>query len=164
MKQSSTDAPASGSLLDAAALWEFTVTLYARPGVAPACLAVQEATGARICPLILLAWLAHHRVRPLAAERLHAAAADWHGLAVLPLRAVRRGLKPLAAEAPEVAALRAQVQAVEIEAERLELVFLLRQLGPVAAAEGRDWLPALLADWCRGAPPQALATLAAAFA
>ena len=43
----------------------------------------------------------------------------WEADVLRPLRAVRRHLKPAAADDPQTAALRAQVQESELEAERL---------------------------------------------
>lgn len=105
----------------------YAAALYARPGVAAACLELQDREGADVNLLLAACWLAGRGVRldPEAARRLRELAAAWREPVLAPLRRARRALRPLAAElAPtavgeRAAALRARVAAVELEAERL---------------------------------------------
>ncbi|MGR3652257.1 MAG: TIGR02444 family protein [Roseovarius sp.] len=105
------------------ALWRFSLDRYARNGVPPLCLSLQEEVGADVNLLLCALWLGSEG-RLLSAGQahaLHAAAAPWHAEVVRPLRAVRRRLKgwEICPDAPREA-LRAQIQRQEIEAERLE--------------------------------------------
>ena len=123
------------------ALWRHVLAVYARPEVRQACLDLQDRRGANVCLLLFAQWAGAacgHRLGRAEAERL-GAAAPWHSEIVEGLRAVRRRLRSGPAPAPDAATerLRAQVQAAEIEAERIELLTLaaLLPLSPRAAAE-----------------------------
>ncbi|ACI99249.1 TIGR02444 family protein [Rhodospirillum centenum] len=105
-------------------LWRFSLAVYARPGVAPMCLELQDRHGADVNLLLWAAWLALVHGHVLTPEELagaEAAVAPWREAVVRPLRAVRRTLKapepPLPADA---GALRERIKAVELEAERLQ--------------------------------------------
>jgi uncharacterized protein (TIGR02444 family) len=121
--------------------WDFSVTLYAEPGVAPACLALQERHGADVNALMLCLWLAASGRGPVAPARLEAAfaaAEAWHAEVVRALRAVRRRLKtPVGAADPELAqALRARIQKIEIDAEHIEQLTLAAGLAAAPAQPG----------------------------
>jgi uncharacterized protein (TIGR02444 family) len=114
--------------------WDFSVKLYAAPGVAPACLALQERHGADVNALMLCVWLAASGRGPVAAPKLDAAfaaAAGWHAEVVRALRAVRKRLKSPVGPVDQglAQALRARIQKIEIDAEHIE------QLTLAAAAE-----------------------------
>lgn len=101
------------------AFWQFSLAIYARPGVAERCLALQDGAG-RDVNLLLLALYAGLRLgrRLDAADfaALEEAVADWTAQVTAPLRAVRRALKPLADD-PAIAALRETAQGAELDAE-----------------------------------------------
>jgi uncharacterized protein (TIGR02444 family) len=104
--------------------WRFSVGFYSQPGVAPACLQLQDEAGVDVNLLMYLLWSAS-RGRSIAAAEvgaLDARVAEWRNMAVIPLRSVRRALKvsaPLVA--PESAErFRTRVKSVELEAERLQ--------------------------------------------
>lgn len=129
---------------DAPALKDFALSLYAREGVPPACLALQESTGLDVNILLFAAWRGTALQRPVSDADIAAAqalVADWHGEVVRPLRAVRRRLKTGPRPAPDgrTARLRARVQEIEIAAEIIELEELgaLRD-GPMAAPGTED--------------------------
>ncbi len=115
----------------ASALWDYAVALYASPGVAAACLALQDRRGADVNLLLLACWLGATGREPDAgriAEVLERAAAWQEGL-VRPLREARRRLKaviPALDEPlrPPLAATRAGLAAVELDLERGELLLL----------------------------------------
>ena len=143
------------------ALWEWAVAAYARPGVADLCLELQDAYGQNTCLLLWAAW-----ARPDDAQWLEKAATvarDWDRQAIRPLRSVRRALKApsLMADASREA-LRAQVKAVELQAERV----LLETLEVLAPRKGHAGLADSLAGaaraWSHAEPPKPLAALAAA--
>lgn len=149
------------SRLDAP-IWDWATAAYGRPGVAALCLELQDRHGQN-APLLL--WAGWARTGdPALAEQAATLARGWEAAAVGPLRAARRGLKWPLAPVPDSAreALRAQVQAVELDAERL----LLDSLGSLGAPEttgdvGRSLALAVEA-WGIAAPAHRLAALAAA--
>ena len=104
--------------------WRFSLQLYRWPGVADACIALQEEAGADVNLLLFLLWHAAQR-RALSVEEvagLEAKVAAWRERAVIPLRAIRRTLKSPQAlvEAGDAEAFRTRIKAVELEAERLQ--------------------------------------------
>lgn len=109
-------------------LWDYAVALYARPGVAEACLALQDDHGVDVPCLLFAAWAGAARGIALdAASAAEAVAltAGWQRAVVAPLRDVRRRLKDAPQSHPAGAeVLRGQVKAAELEAERIELAAL----------------------------------------
>lgn len=113
--------------------WAFSLTVYARPGVAEACLRLQEARDLDVNLLLHALWCGAlgHRITLPERGGLDEAVASWHAEAVRPLRAVRRWLKTQETlSAAEAEALRAGVKAQELEAERLEQGLLEGLLAP----------------------------------
>lgn len=104
---------------DSTQLWDFALSLYARDGVAEACLALQDEGGADICELLWVCWLASRGLM-LAdeAEQSLGSVRDWQRQFTYPLRAQRRALKPLVAAQPDVAPLRRTLKEAELLAER----------------------------------------------
>lgn len=164
--------------------WDFSLALYGKPGVAPACLALQERHGLDVNVLMFCLWLAASRRGPApdaALRTAFAAAESWHVEVVRPLRALRRRLKsPVGAADQTLAqALRARIQKIEIDAEHIEQITLAATAPAVRTSKtGHDAL-ALAAEgavhaaiYCRhigaGESPENLgdlgAILAAAFA
>lgn len=160
--------------------WDWSIAFYARPGVAPACLELQDAHGLDVNLVLFCVWSA--AAGPGALDRqslvgLDAAIAPWRAGVVVPLRDLRRTLKAGVAgiDAAAAARLRAAVQAAELDAERVEQDRLVavgarpgrRPSGGAGPATARANLAALWALAVGdGAPPAAaLETLvAAAFA
>lgn len=124
--------------------WAFSLRFYASPGVAEACLELQDRGGADINVLFFVIYLSLQGklLDPETLARMDGAASAWRQHAVLPLRGVRRYLKapPEAAQSAATAALRSEVKRVELEAERLQQL-MLESLFPVDATGGHD-LPA----------------------
>ncbi|MGH8662852.1 MAG: TIGR02444 family protein [Burkholderiales bacterium] len=106
------------------AFWDFSFAFYARPGVARACLELQESCGVDVNVLLFLLYLARSRRLLVAAdvERIDALATPWRQAIVIPLRNVRRALKaPVGAFHPDAtAALRTEVKRIELAAERVQ--------------------------------------------
>ncbi|MEJ1158290.1 TIGR02444 family protein [Prosthecomicrobium sp. N25] len=118
-------------------VWTDMVALYGAPGVGDLCLALQDAFDADV-PLLLFLVLADAAGEGLdAAGRatLHAAAADWRALAVVPLRGLRRALKGRTTS-PAEEAFRRMVKAAELEAERIEVERLAAIFGPLSGPVG----------------------------
>ena len=146
--------------------WEWAVQAYARPGVADACLQLQDGHEQCIPYLLWAAW-AGAEGRALGAPVLARGATlarAWEAAAVGPLRQVRRRLKSplldLDDEAREGA--RGQVKAAELAAEQA-LMQALEKMAPERG--GRALGPSLaLVDaasaWGPRPPVQALRTLA----
>lgn len=108
------------------ALWRFALAVYQKPGVSDACLLLQDRYGCNVTLLLFAAWAGAEHGVMLTADEMAAALGTvgaWHGEVVEPLRAVRRRLKHGPAPAPDekTGKLRARLQAIEIEAERIEL-------------------------------------------
>lgn len=100
-------------------LWEFACALYAEPGVAKACLALQDECGADVPLLLAAIWHGATGHGPLAAaraKRWQANARAWRKQIVGPLRQARRALK-----AHDAADLYAAVKRAELAAEKLQL-------------------------------------------
>ena len=115
--------------------WAFSLAVYDRPGVAPACLALQDRHGLDVNLLLFCCWTAANGValdqRSLGAAA--AAVAGWRNQIVRPLRSLRQRLKRGIAGFPEddIAALRRRILEAELEAERLEQ----QRLAPLLPSE-----------------------------
>ncbi|HKF64470.1 MAG TPA: TIGR02444 family protein [Dongiaceae bacterium] len=103
--------------------WSFSLQLYGKPGVAEACIALQDGLGLDVNLLLFCCW--HGRaLRKLDEAGLRQAIATveaWQSEVVKPLRAVRRRLKAGVAPitARECQALRHKVNDLELESERI---------------------------------------------
>ena len=137
-------------------LWAWTLTAYEAPGVAEACLSLQDHNEQNVPLLLWAAWVAVTGRRP-DEETIEAAcdvARAYDTVIVSPLRAVRRTLK---APIPDVEndhreALRQQVKALELE-----------ELTPAPSGAPRraiDGLAETAKLWARVVPRPALTTLA----
>ena len=120
--------------------WQFSIEFYAVPGVAQACIELQDQAKVDVNILFFLLWNAtqgrtYKKADVAEVERLIGA---WRDMAVVPIRNVRRALKiPPAVMTPEAAeGFRTRIKAVELEAERLqqEAMYALTQAAPL----GRD--------------------------
>jgi uncharacterized protein (TIGR02444 family) len=117
--------------------WRFSLQFYRQPGVADACIALQEDAGVDVNLLLFLLWHAAQK-RAFTAEdvaALEARIGAWREATVVPLRAVRRALKspPALVEPGTAEAFRTRIKAVELEAERLqqEAMYQLAQASPL---------------------------------
>ena len=104
--------------------WRFSLRFYRQPGVADACIALQDGCGVDVNILLFLLWLASARrcVPAPAAQELCAKVAAWHDDVVVPLRTLRRRLKDGSTLVERGAAelFRTKIKAVELESERLQ--------------------------------------------
>ena len=136
-------------------LWDWAVRAYASDGVSEACLHLQDAAGQNVPLLLWAAWTARTGRRP-DADAVEAAcdiARAWQDAAIAPLRSVRRALKGRNPDLDDAAreAVRAQVKAVELEAERRLLAALEALTAPPEGAP-RPVLDALIAVARRWSP------------
>jgi uncharacterized protein (TIGR02444 family) len=109
------------------AFWRFSLDVYAAPGVAAECLALQATHDVDVNLLLFCAWAGAERrwrLAPADIYRLSEAVRAWQETVVKPLRSVRRALKTH--EQQNVAAhdLRKRIAADELEAERIEQAML----------------------------------------
>ncbi|HYC73766.1 TIGR02444 family protein [Brevundimonas sp.] len=136
-------------------LWDWAVHAYGSVGVEDACLHLQDAAGQNAPLLLWAAWAARSGRDP-DADTLEAAcdvARAWQEAAVAPLREIRRRLKGRNPDLDDAdrEAVRLQVKAVELEAER-RLLAALERLSPPAAGPPRPVLEALIAVARRWSP------------
>lgn len=104
--------------------WQFSIKFYGMPGVAPACIELQDQAGVDVNVLFFLLWNATER-RALNADdviKVEGAIRPWRDMTVVPLRSMRRALKaPPSAMTPEAAeGFRTRIKSTELEAERLQ--------------------------------------------
>ncbi len=123
------------------ALWKFSLRFYARPGVAHACIELQDAAGIDVNLLFLLMFFSEcgRSVTGDDVARIDAAIAPWRNEVVKPLRAVRRKLKnELGVRNSE--ALRSDVKRIELESERLqqEALFAMFPAASMGTAAPRE--------------------------
>jgi len=106
------------------AFWRFSLRFYARNGVAPLCLTLQDRHGVDVNVLFLLLFFSLQQRRLSAADvqRIDHAAAAWRARAVHPLRTLRRDLKNgvAAMDVQATEALRNDIKRCELHAERLQ--------------------------------------------
>ena len=105
--------------------WAFALAIYARPGVAKACLALQDELGVDVMLLMMATFAAvKHRIllTPDEIRALDEACVHWREQIVRKLRTIRTDLKTGPAPAPSSATeqLRSQIKALELEAEKIE--------------------------------------------
>ena len=126
--------------------WTFSLSLYGKPGVAEACLALQDKQGIDVNLLLFVLWAGSNRRRlaPTEMQALIDLTESWRHDIVVPLRLVRRALRspPAAVDAGAAARLRQEVKQLELESERLQQAALfafrpIESLGSPAAGPER---------------------------
>jgi uncharacterized protein (TIGR02444 family) len=126
------------------AFWQFSLALYAQPGVADACLHLQDHAGVDVNVLFYLLFLASRGrvVERLEAQQIEETAAAWREAVVAPLREIRRKLKmPVGAFAPTLtSALRSDIKRIELAAERIQQE-RLEQMFPLLSDESKAMEP-----------------------
>ena len=118
------------------ALWRFSLTLYARPGVAEALIALQDRAGCDVNLVLFAVWLGAVRGHRLDQAQLAVAAtaiAPISGDIVGPLRQLRRRLR--SEPAADLQDLRRRLLALELAGER-QVQYRLAEVAPVPIAEG----------------------------
>ncbi len=106
------------------AFWTFSLAVYGRAGVPPACLTLQDSSGVDVNILLFSLFLGRSG-RALSATDIGAIVATvepWRHDIVAVLRMARRALKepPAPFEGPAIVLLRKNVKAAELEAERIQ--------------------------------------------
>jgi uncharacterized protein (TIGR02444 family) len=122
----------NGLAKDDSPFWRFSLALYGKAGVPAACMRLQDECGADVNVLFYVLFLARacRLIDADDVDRIEALAAPWRDGIVRPLRSVRRALKapPEHFQIEATQSLRAMVQRVELEAERLQQLALERDL------------------------------------
>ena len=117
---------------DNSALWEWTVDVYGRDGVAERSLWFQDERAANVPLMLFICWAAMQGVTPDRAllARARQVTTLWHKEVVVPLRQLRCVLKADSKGIPVERArrFRDEVKSLELEAERVELDTLGRLL------------------------------------
>jgi uncharacterized protein (TIGR02444 family) len=118
--------------------WRFSLGFYRQPGVADACIALQDGCGGDVNVLLFFLWLAAAKrsVPPAVAQAVWAKAGPWRDHVVVPLRALRRRLKDGSSLVERNAAelFRTRIKAVELESERLQQEALFALAAGLATA------------------------------
>lgn len=148
------------------AFWDWALAAWGAPGVAEECLHLQDTHDQNVPLLLWAAWCAETGRAP-DGEVIEAAcdtARVWADHAVVPLRALRRALKTRRPDMQDAdrEAVRAQVRAAELEAER-RLMLALEGLAPApagAAVKAPDLLVQVAREWGGQVPRPALGHLA----
>ena len=147
-------------------LWDWSVRAWAAPGVGETCVELQDAAGQN-APLLLWAAWAARTGRAVDEDALEAAcdiARAWQETTVAPLRAVRRALKSRNPDLEDAdrEAVRAQVKAVELDAERSLLLALEALTGSPTGAPRPvpEALIAVARQWSSVTPRAGLTQLA----
>jgi uncharacterized protein (TIGR02444 family) len=135
------DRPDNASLDLEGPQWSFAVDLYKRPGVAKACLLLQDTLKVDVCLLLFALFAAKELRAPLDREELEGldrAISDWRREVVWPLRSLRRRLRtgPFAASSTD--ALLGRIKGAEIDAEQIELAVLAQRGGRLSRSAVAD--------------------------
>lgn len=123
--------------------WDYSVALYAKPGIASLCLRLQDDAGCDVNLLLLSCWLGEigRLPDPAVARNLRAIASEWQRPVIRPVREVRRVLKERferGAAPPGLGAVRERIKALELDFERLAQEELeVAALASAAAPEGK---------------------------
>jgi len=124
--------------------WEFSLDVYARPGVADACIALQDETGLDVNLILFCLWAGAQGPGRLHQEDLGRALAltsGWQEAVVKPVREARRAAKTvkLAGGAGIFAvAFQRDIAATELSAERVEQWLLFDQVSEAERGERLD--------------------------
>ncbi len=119
------------SAADKTPFWLFSGGVYGRPGVAEACLDLQDHHGLDVNLLLFCAWAGTRGRRLDNADLglLRSASRPWQDEVVAPLRAARRWLKQQVAVPEDIGeAFREEVKGLELQAEMLEQLVLYQEL------------------------------------
>jgi len=140
-------------------LWRFALTFYALPSVAEACLTLQDEAQLDVIQLLAAIYADLILQQPLSSDDvadLGRLTAEWRVATVLPLREIRRFLKPPRDGFPEERhLLREKVKAAELLAEQIQLAMVEQWLDRRDTKPGlpaREALGLLLKDDAAGQP------------
>jgi uncharacterized protein (TIGR02444 family) len=131
--------------------WNFSLAVYSEASVQRECLDLQDQYGIDVNLVLFCAFAGAEHGVVLSDQALKEAmdvVSTWQQQVVTGLRTIRRALKPLLGASPPldtpIAAMRTQVKASELEAERIEQQILER------------WVANRLDSWPRSQPAKAV--------
>lgn len=132
--------------------WNYSLWLYAQPGVSDACLRLQDEHGLDVNLVLFCIWSGLAGPGQLTRDELTEAMArggQWQSDVVGPIRKIRRTLKqdPLGADNELVAYFRPRAQALELEGEHVEQLILASLVPLSRGAQGRDAAESNLRDY-----------------
>ena len=115
--------------------WDFSLEVYAKEGVADACLRLQDDIGIDVNMLLFCCWAGHSGGGELGMRFIADAAGavgPWHDEIVRPLRRARRRLKEgfTGFHEERLRKLRREIQCIEIDSEHIEQLFLGETFAP----------------------------------
>jgi len=135
--------------------WEFSLEVYARPGVASACMRLQDRDALDVNLVLFAIWAGMVRgtLPDAALARAVELSARWREGVVGPLRQARRALKApdVPVEVSGAATLRTRVKAAELTAEKLQQHMLAPLIDAAAAPAGRAAAESNLAAYAAAA-------------
>jgi len=110
--------------------WRFSLRIYAEPGVAQACLALQDECAADVNLLLFCCWRGSlgHLLNQRFLRKANRTLADWQRQVVQPLRQARRNIEKEISSLPLKLGrqLHKQITSTELDAEYLEQLQLAR--------------------------------------
>ncbi len=143
---------------ESSGFWDFSVRAYSQPGVADACLALQDQYGLDVNLLLYCCWIGAFR-GSIPESDLTAAlefSTIWSANVVRPLRQVRAWMKTTGCQSERLPradcmAVRADVKATELAAERLQQIGLesLRESKPERRLSAQEQLEATVLNLTR---------------
>ena len=133
--------------------WQFSLTVYARPGVAAVCLDLQNALNIDVNVLLFVAWIGAAKdiiLDDRSLATIEARTRGWNDSVVRPLRTVRQNMKSLPEMANQPAdALRKDIAALELRAEQVEQALLFGTAEEVRGTPAADGKTAIHANVTR---------------
>ena len=119
--------------------WDFSVSIYGRPGVADACLFLQDRYGLDVNVMLFCVWVGSTGRGPLEVHEIDACvsrSSDWRKRVIEPLRQIRRACRDKPLGVPEflLQVFRASMHDVELDAEHVEQL-VLAELVPTMPVE-----------------------------
>jgi uncharacterized protein (TIGR02444 family) len=155
--------------------WRFSLGFYRQPGVADACIELQDQAGVDVNILLFLLWNAtlNRTLSQASVAELEAKIGPWRDATVIPIRTLRRALRtpPPVVEPGAAEAFRTRIKGVELEAERLQQQTMYELASSLALESATSPVEAARANVAgyqaicpRPFPTAALTTILAAFA
>lgn len=116
------------------AFWDFSLSIYGRPGVADACLFLQDRYGLDVNLILFCVWVGSTGRGPLEEHQIDACVSrtsDWRECVIEPLRQIRRACRDEPLGVPEflLQVFRPSMHDVELDAEHVEQL-VLAELAP----------------------------------
>ncbi|MDH3976922.1 MAG: TIGR02444 family protein [Gammaproteobacteria bacterium] len=133
------------------AFWDFSLAFYRKPGVADACLYLQDQYGLNVNILLLCIWSGKTTDGPLTTMQLEACTQrirDWEEKVIQPLRAIRRAVRHETLGVPEfiAEAFHLHVESSELEAEHVEQLMLADLVAGAGVIDNPEPAPVVLAN------------------